>query len=189
MILNVPGDGEEVEPVEDSPVEIVERPQEADRFSLKTPDGEVYGPVPRSEMNDWVREGRVSAECSIRVGKSGAWQPAAELYPHLAGPSAATSRPSPFAAPVYSRPVNPHPQPYQRNSNGGVILAFGILGAFFGPFAVVAWIMAASELNAMSRGEVNRNSEGLVRTGMILGIIFTALWLFFCFGGCCIAGI
>src|SRR5262245_29111942 len=57
----------------------------ADGWHLKTADGEEYGPVPRGELDDWFREGRITAECAILGGSGKQWQPAAEVFPQLNG--------------------------------------------------------------------------------------------------------
>lgn len=64
---------------------------------MKTEDGDVYGPVPRAELDDWFLEGRVNADCQLQLDGESAWRSAAELFPELADESAATA---PQAAPA-----------------------------------------------------------------------------------------
>ena len=65
----------------------------ADQWLLKTEtDLSQYGPVSRSELEQWVSEGRVSPRSQVlRVGSSH-WQWAEEVFPSLAGPSSAPAR-------------------------------------------------------------------------------------------------
>ena len=48
-------------------------------------DGREYGPVSKTELDQWYREGRVSARCRIRQGSAAPWVPASTVYPSLAG--------------------------------------------------------------------------------------------------------
>ncbi len=52
-------------------------------LQLKTPDGNVYGPVVRSEMDRWLAEGRITAQCELldEAGEHLRW--ASEVYPQL----------------------------------------------------------------------------------------------------------
>lgn len=63
---------------------------------MKTEDGDVYGPVPRAELDDWFLEGRVNADCQVQLDGESAWRSAADLFPELADESAATT-PAPAA--------------------------------------------------------------------------------------------
>jgi hypothetical protein len=50
---------------------------------MRTPDGEVYGPVERGELDTWFRDGRLDSDCQLlREGRE-TWQSAAEVYPQL----------------------------------------------------------------------------------------------------------
>lgn len=66
----------------------------AARWLLKIPEGEVFGPVARSELNQWVEEGRVSADCLVSTAGSETWRAAVELFPELAEEA------SPFDFPI-----------------------------------------------------------------------------------------
>lgn len=72
-------------------------------WSMRTPEGQIYGPIPRSELDQWVADGRVTSECelqegpidaeaatsdasssdSISGGESHPWLAADRLYPQL----------------------------------------------------------------------------------------------------------
>ena len=65
-----------------------------DQWFLQTPDGSQYGPVDRSELDQWYSEGRVSSECQLLKAGSTQWQWAAEIYPTLVGGAASASNTS-----------------------------------------------------------------------------------------------
>jgi predicted Zn finger-like uncharacterized protein len=69
----------------------------SDNWSLKTEDGEVYGPVPRAELNDWYAEGRVTVDCQVLREGIGEWQPASDLYPELDPTPDEPTEPAPIA--------------------------------------------------------------------------------------------
>lgn len=54
------------------------------RWSIKAADGQIFGPVDKQELDDWVDEGRVTAESQFLREGSGQWQLAADIYPALA---------------------------------------------------------------------------------------------------------
>lgn len=51
---------------------------------LRTPEGISYGPVRRSELEDWVRQGRVTADCDVRHVSDPLWQAADTIFPAVA---------------------------------------------------------------------------------------------------------
>lgn len=56
----------------------------AERWRLKTEEGDIYGPVDRAELDRWVSEGRITADCQVQQEEDAAWQSVTELYPQLA---------------------------------------------------------------------------------------------------------
>ena len=47
--------------------ETIYHPQtEAEKWRVRTPDGRVYGPVPKSELDQWVQEGRIPPEAVLQ---------------------------------------------------------------------------------------------------------------------------
>ena len=54
----------------------------ADPWWAQTANGDEYGPVTNSELENWVREGRLDRTCRIRQGE-GMWHPAEEIWPDL----------------------------------------------------------------------------------------------------------
>lgn len=56
----------------------------ADRWYMQTDKGEQYGPVPKAELDAWVREGRIDSECQVLNEQWNQWKWADEVYPQLA---------------------------------------------------------------------------------------------------------
>ena len=101
QVLRIPGPSEELSEDKQSPDE--KQVGTEPLLQLKTPDGSVYGPVPRDEMDRWLNEGRITAQCELldEQGNHRHW--ASELYPQLSNvaspppppPSDAGSQPAP----------------------------------------------------------------------------------------------
>lgn len=152
------------------------------RWKMRTPDGSEYGPVEKGELDNWMREGRISAQCSLRQENQSQWQPASLIYPSLASASYApspqiSSSGNPFAAPMQHAQRTPYrPSAHYRPHNGVGILVLGILSLVCcGLLGPVAWIMGNSELAAYRRGEIDPSAHGMIMAGYILGIISSCL--------------
>lgn len=72
-----------------------------DLWYLKTEEGDDYGPVPKSELDGWVEEGRVTADSQLLQEGADQWQWASDVYPHLETPAQPTP---PAAAPPAAVP-------------------------------------------------------------------------------------
>jgi hypothetical protein len=71
----------------------------SDAWHLKTADGSTYGPVPKLELDQWLGEGRMDANCQLLQEGAPAWQWASDVYPQLAPQTAPQVAPMPqFAA-------------------------------------------------------------------------------------------
>ena len=141
---------------------------------MQTPEGQVYGPVDRPTLDRWLQEGRIAADCQLRQGADGSWQPAANVFPQLtpARPAA-----SPFASEV------PAPRRgsalYQEPHRGGLILGLGLAGLLVTCplLTVLAWIMGNHDLRKMREGRMDPSGMGLTEAGRIIGMILTLLWI------------
>ena len=155
-------------------------------WQLKTPEGQIYGPVTRELLDQWVSEGRISEECRLLCETDGIWQDAATVYPVL--------RPIPkkvVPQPVFDNPVMGTGQIPQlagggtgrvriiNAHRGGLVLALGILSWAFGcpVFGVMAWVMGSSDLRDMQRGVLDSRGMGLTQAGQIIGMIHAILSL------------
>ncbi|MHB0956332.1 MAG: DUF4190 domain-containing protein [Pirellulaceae bacterium] len=177
-----------------------------EQWQVRTPDHRVYGPVSKSELDQWVAEGRVPAEASVQSTSAAYWRPASEVFPQLrrsAPLDLDTASANPFAEqpfaeqPFAEQPFAEQPGaspfagravPHVRPHRGVLILIFAFLGWLACPiFAPVAWIMGQSDLRDMRRGLMDSSGMSLTQAGMILGMIETILALLFmaamCLGG------
>ena len=162
-------------------------------WTLKTEDGRTYGPVAKSEMDDWVKQGRVTARSQLMQERAGQWVWATEIYPQL---GAGTTQPAmggqvstssnPFAdnaGPVsqaYAAPQSFSTSGgYVRPHRGGMILAFGIIAFVTGCFifGLMAWMMGREDQQAMKRGRMDQSGMGMTQAGTILGMINCILTL------------
>ena len=145
-------------------------------WRMRTPEGTIYGPVPQHEIDAWVREGRVSADCQLSEN-GGAWFWADQMYPQL--------RPAPQAAPAQQPYVPPRTARTARlpSDRGAIVLALGIMGwVIVCPFiSLAAWIMGASDLRDMNAGRMMRTNMGMTQVGRTLGMLHVILTLLFIF--------
>ncbi len=110
FILTVSGSAQPQQPVEQ-------------RWSLKTADGQVYGPVTRSELDLWMNEGRVDDSCQLRNEATGRWVHAGDVYYHFARPA------RPLTSGIYADV--PYSHEVSDKSRLGAVLLGSIL-PFFG---------------------------------------------------------
>jgi hypothetical protein len=169
--------------------------ESTDRWLMKTPDGVIYGPVARHELDEWESEGRVSNQCLIQRDGQTHWQSALVIYPHLSG--AAVIPPRSATSPRASVPQRAATGTRRRDSNalrrnnGPAVLAMGIVGIVLMPFpvfAMIAWAMGSSETRAMDRGEASREGGVLVNIGHYMGIFGTCVGVLICLSCCAIFG-
>jgi len=79
-------------------------------WHVRTEEGETYGPIPESELDEWVTEGRVTGDSQILKEGSDQWQWASDKFPQLSEEQAAATPPSvsePAAAPAPAAPAGP----------------------------------------------------------------------------------
>ncbi len=84
------------------------------RWMVRTEDGRLYGPVSRMELEQWVNEGRVSAQCHVAPEGTEQWVWAAELLPQLAQPPRAAAA----YAQAYDTPGSYRPRERQVTTRG-----------------------------------------------------------------------
>jgi hypothetical protein len=157
---------------------------------MKNSLGETFGPVPRVELEQWVAEGRVTADSQVLRQGADQWQWASSVFPVLAssdqpqplaggpvatspGAAAPPGAAMPGTHPGRRRPMQPH--------RGGLVLALGIIG-WFVPCPVlgmIAWYLGSVDLKLMRAGRMNRSGRGMTMTGQIMGMVTTVGW-FFC---------
>jgi len=167
------------------------QPKPGGRWTLKTPDGLTFGPVPRSELDAWLNQGRITPQSQLQQEGSSQWLWAGQVYPQLGSPPA-SGFPSPGSAagnPFADRPQAPGPSPYaptpggaynwpttgyrfQEQHRGGSILAMGIVSIFCCEvIAIVAIVMAIIDLQKMSAGTMDPSGRGLTIAGLVCACI------------------
>ena len=161
-------------------------------WSMKTPDGVTYGPVDRDQIERWVAEGRVAADCELRKD-DGDWQRADEWFAALRPPPVApeahpTAHPS--ANPFAETPAVTGPQHAGLPHRGALILTLGIIGMFVGlsfgcpVLSIAAWVMGNNDMRLISQGRMDPSGIGLVQAGRVLGMIISILWILVVIGLC-----
>jgi hypothetical protein len=158
------------------------------RWHLKTPDGLTYGPVPRRELDQWQREGRITAQSQVMSEAEGRWTWAGQVYPQLQARSLAADAPAkpdfsdsfnPYAPPGYA-PAAYGPVTWLEPHHGAVVLTLGILGLLFcGVLSWVAVILGIIDLQKMAKGTMDPGGRGLTIAGLVLGGLSVALQAFF----------
>jgi len=141
-------------------------------WRVKTPDGQTYGPVSKSELDLWVSEGRLTGDSQLLQEGASEWRWARDVYPVLSGAAdygtAAQGRPYPSPAAGFSGHLKPH--------RGTMILVLGILGLVACQvFGIPAWAMGRNDLAEMRAGRMDRSGEASTQAGMICGLISTIL--------------
>ncbi len=150
-----------------------------ERWTMKTPEGQIYGPIAKSELDRWLLEGRIAADCQLRCGDDAPWRPADECYSVLKT-RARSPLTNPFTDLQVAEAVAPAAnRTYLVPHRGGMILALGIIAwVFTCPiFSIVAWMLGTSDLREMREGRMEPSGMGLTRAGHILGLIYSLLWL------------
>src|SRR5262245_10868443 len=163
---------------------------------LQTPEGQTYGPTTWQEVEQWVNEGRISADCQLAQSANGPWRPAGELFLQLA--QAAANKQKAVAPTTYPWTTPSPPAPaaigvsgaegfamgvsaptFVVPHRGGLILALGLLGFIVNCpiFSLLAWTMGSRDLAEMRLGRMDRSGEGLTEAGRILGMIHSLLWV------------
>jgi hypothetical protein len=139
---------------------------DASQWRMRTPEGQTYGPVRKSDLDDWVAEGRVSSDCMLSSDANTNWVPADAVYPALTE----SRRPSPVAS---TRPV----ARYVAGHRGGLILALGIISWAVGCpiFGICAWVMGSADLREMRAGRMDPSGSGLTQAGQIIGMLHAML--------------
>ncbi|MCP4775671.1 MAG: hypothetical protein GY880_15675, partial [Planctomycetaceae bacterium] len=64
------------------PVEPAEPPA-SQQFFIDSVSGSAFGPITKLELDQWVREGRISGDCIVRASGEKRGLPASRYYPNL----------------------------------------------------------------------------------------------------------
>ncbi len=148
-----------------------------DSWQMKTPEGLVYVPVTKLELDHWCRQGRITPRCQLLQERRDNWLWASEVYPELQM-SAATMQPVGQMAPVTAyapMPIAPGSVYYPKAHRGMLVLVLSLLGyvsfCFF--VSVIALILGLQDLSDMKAGKMD--PEGRLLT--IIGVLLAGIWL------------
>lgn len=158
-----------------------------DSWQMKTPEGLVYGPVTKLELDGWCRQGRVTPRCQLLQERRDNWMWAGELYPELQQTAAAMTpaQLSPVTAYV-PMPIVPGSAYYPKAHRGMLVLVLGLLGyaSFCFVVSIVAIILGWQDLSDMKSGRMDPEGRMLTIVGMVLAgvwILGNALYFGFLF--------
>jgi hypothetical protein len=164
------------------------------RWYVKTPDGERYGPLDRSELERWRDSGRLNAQCELLEEGWEQWKWADEVFPELAPRMVASSPPpregprtpmvsdNPYAATLSSQEPTRRDGSdfrYLKPHRGGLILGMGISNFVFCmlcsfcslAISIPTIVMAQNDLKEMENGVMDPSGEGITRAGWIMAMI------------------
>ncbi len=146
-----------------------------DQYWMQASDGNIYGPVDQPSLQRWFYEGRVGPGYKIRQGADAPWQ-VAELFQPSHAPPSGTARPNPYSDTIPYRASGQGPlYRYPKSDQSGLILAMGIIGFFFCPCAIIAWVMGHSALKDIAAGRADPTNKSMVQVGYYLGIASVAM--------------
>ncbi|WP_040351971.1 hypothetical protein [Blastopirellula marina] len=142
--------------------------------SLRIPEGRIYGPMPLDQLEEWICQGRVDDKCDVRLTLNGPWQSAATIFPVLQLPPTVSSG-NPFK--IEPKPLANAASASRLSERGIMIVLFGVLGWVGCPvFAVLAWGMGASDLEAHREGRLDTRSVLITQIGYFLGMFGAITW-------------
>lgn len=130
-------------------------------WELRIGDGRTFGPVDRATLDQWVREGRVGIDASVRPAGDRDWTPARVLYPYLRSGAASTAA-VPTATAERSR------RGALRPARGGWILFGSLFGLCCFVAAPIAFAVGLSDLVEMHQGRRDQEGFALTLTGVII---------------------
>lgn len=181
---------------------------------MKTPEEQTFGPASFQDLERWVQEGRITADCHLCQGAAGNWQPADWLFPSLKTQATfspllartpAASHFAPAHTPSHYPPLGGNPYaastataPYQLGRyvaphRGPLILVLALMGFFITcpVFPFMTWVMGSNDLREMQAGRMDPAGRDLTRAGMVIGMVLSILWIlgFLIIFGSMLAGI
>lgn len=138
-----------------------------EKWYLRIPEGNVYGPVNQLEFENWIEEGRVSADCRLRRESDMEWSLATDEYPVLAMEGNPFSEVTPYTPKAEN--LIPH--------RGAMIFALSIAGCVV-PF-VSFWpaVMGTRDLHRMNQGKLDPSGDALTRAGQAIAMISSMIWI------------
>jgi hypothetical protein len=152
-------------------------------WQVKSPDGLVYGPVSKEELDGWRDAGRISHRSQLLPTGGQQWLWATEVYPELTpavpmSPVAMTThtapptpQTTPALHPYYTRGIQPH--------RGPLVLALAIVGIFTlcAAPSLIGLVLGLYDLRLMKHEKMDPAGRGLTIGGIVvsIGVIILSL--------------
>ena len=130
-------------------------------WSLRIPEGTEFGPVDRGTLDNWVRQGRVSADCRVRAEGDSEWKLALHLYSEL-------DEGNPFVS---------KGNPNLVRHRGNLVLALALAGCLVPLFSVIPAIMGTRDLRRMSKGQMDSSGEVSTRAAQAISMVASIIWI------------
>ena len=151
----------------------------ADAWYLRNAAGERYGPVPKSQIVEWINERRIDDTFQVRQAED-TWQPPSQLF-RVLPPSETRDR--------SGQRSQTHPEPgvenatenvltaaddYLKPHHGEVVLALAVLGLICCgcglPLSLTAIIWGSIQLRKLHDGSVDTSGKRMLLAGILLGL-------------------
>jgi len=154
-----------------------------EQWFLKTEDGEMYGPIPKPELDEWFGEGRVTADSQLLRDGEDQWQWASDIYPELEegseeeGPPDFSVGDGPTAVTETSggkKSVKKMKQRWTTEAGPSKFLLIVAIVAFVFAFLMLAWgavLIIAGKPFAASLAEVEEGDPALTAFLLVSGIV------------------
>ncbi|QDU75347.1 hypothetical protein Pan97_23770 [Bremerella volcania] len=142
-------------------------PNEEPLFFVKIPEGQIFGPVPSKELDQWVLQGRIDRQCELRRTNSQVWEKSDQRYPILALPEQVGS-----GSPFHQVRLNETNAPYLVPHRGIPSLIFALVGllGICPIFSIAAWSMAHSDLEEIDKEHMDPGGRTLLLWANYLGM-------------------
>ncbi len=155
-------------------------PEDDPLFHVRIPEGQIFGPVPRIQLDQWVIEGRIDNQCDLCEVDSGIWKKSFHYYPILDLPEEVGA-----GTPFYKARRAETQAAYCFPHRGGASLLFAIIGLMGACpiFSIAAWSMAYADLEGIEQERVDPSGRPMLvwahNLGMIGSIGYAILFLAF----------
>jgi predicted RNA-binding Zn-ribbon protein involved in translation (DUF1610 family) len=151
-----PYDVDNVVVIEDEPetpldAQVIDGAPPVDSWHVQTPDGSYWGPVSRSELDDWAAKGRITPGCKLLPAGASEWFEASKVLarlppapPKIADATHATANPTghPFRCPRCG--CEDPPREYREITATGWVM-FVLLLVFFFPLCFLGLLVTETK--------------------------------------------
>jgi hypothetical protein len=148
-------------------------------WQMKTPEGLVFGPVSKEELDRWRDQGRITHQAQLLPAGGQQWLWATEVYPEIARAEPMTPVPAPGARTAGGMALENLPHSYYASGieppRGALVLVLSILGfttACAVP-SIIAVVLGWWDLKLMKAGKMDPAG----RTQTIIGIVLGCVWI------------